>query len=118
MKYSIEFKTIEQRFGEELFITDNESKKGLHNLSYILGYKDSSIDEELLWNVEGVLTGNPLSIKYQVINDFIVDIKNDFTRIVNDNLDDESVNTDIIPTKDLRDLLKEIIKLKKSKFTP
>jgi hypothetical protein len=101
MKYSIEFKVKEPRFGEELIIIDSESKKGLYNLSSILDHKDTSTDEELLWNVEGVLTGNPLGIHYQVENDYEADIKRDFTRIINGNLDDVKINTDIIPTADL-----------------
>lgn len=115
MKYSIEFKVKEPRFGEDLFITDTENKKGLYNLCSILDHKDTSVDEELLWHVEGVLTGNPLEIHYQVENDYEADIKRDFTRIINGNLDDEKINTDIIATTDLHDLLKEIIKIKKSK---
>jgi hypothetical protein len=116
MKYSIEFKVKEPRFGEELIIIDSESKKGLYNLSSILDHKDTSTDEELLWNVEGVLTGNPLGIHYQVENDYEADIERDFTRIINGNLDDVKINTDIIPTADLRDLLREIIKIKKARL--
>lgn len=99
MKYSLTYPYKDPNTKDILLIVDNDKSNEFPQLSYILDRKDSSIDEELLWNVEGVITGNPLSISYQVINDFIVDIKNDFTRIINDNLDDESTNTDIIPTK-------------------
>ncbi|MCX7996710.1 MAG: hypothetical protein N2691_03035 [Patescibacteria group bacterium] len=115
LKYSIEFKVIEPRFGERLIITDLENKRSLHNLSSILDHDDISVDEELLRNVEGVLMGNPLGIHYQVENDYEADVKRDLTRIINGNLDDEKINTDIVPTTDLRDLLKEVIEIKKKR---
>ena len=114
MKYSFTYPYKDTNTKDELLIVDVTGTK-YPQLSYILGYKDSSNDEELLYHVEGVLMGNPKGIHVQVINDFEADIRSDYTKIINSNFDNEENHTDTIATLDLRDLLNEIIKLKKSK---
>lgn len=111
-KYTIEFDPKNEK---DLRIFAIETSKHLYNLSYILGNLDTSNDEELLDSVEGVLSGHPLQIKYQVQNDFCVDVSHDYTKVINGNLEDEEKSIDILPTRELSEIIKELIQLKKHK---
>jgi hypothetical protein len=97
-------------------IYTKDTKKLLREITYLVGRHDIMNETDILSYIELILSGKEEIVYEEIENDYRVKITKDTTEVINGNFDDEENHTDIIPTADLRDLLREIIKIKKARL--
>lgn len=96
--------------GDYLIIHYNQRK--LLEVSALLNYSDTSTEEEIINIIEQLPNLNENQTER---DDIVVWISEKYSKVINHNNDDIENHTDTLPTKDLLEIVKEVIKIKEAR---